>query len=238
MSVLTYRLLQICQSRLVVAKSLLWNLFHTTHRVKARQVVKSRGQWCGNIELAAYLTNSAGRVLLVFHLRIAHHRWGSNSNPSINGHLHYPDDMDRTLNEDGTDKILQYRVDYNNRPSHVISFIPPIVSTSGCLHGEFVWFLFLQTHREIDRFLAPSGVQIVETNFHVRLSEFFSQLKSKFDNILTKVVLLRVNLNIDGSPITSRSHTHPSHTQNSRLLTSSLSLDVPVPHSTQCMWDV
>ncbi len=31
------------------------------------------------------------------------------------------------------------------------------------------------------------------------------------------------------------SHTHPSHSQNSRLLTSSLSLGVPVPRATQCM---
>ena len=33
----------------------------------------------------------------------------------------------------------------------------------------------------------------------------------------------------------SRSHTHPSHTQNSRLLTSYLSLGVPVLRATQCM---
>jgi hypothetical protein len=29
---------------------------------------------------------------------------------------------------------------------------------------------------------------------------------------------LRINLNIDGTPITSRTHTHPSHFQTSRLL--------------------
>jgi hypothetical protein len=33
--------------------------------------------------------------------------------------------------------------------------------------------------------------------------------------------------------ITSRTHTHPSHSQTSRLLTSSLSLGVPVPLGTQ-----
>jgi hypothetical protein len=33
----------------------------------------------------------------------------------------------------------------------------------------------------------------------------------------------------------SRSHTHSSHSQTSRLLTSSLSLGVPVPRVTQCM---
>jgi hypothetical protein len=39
----------------------------------------------------------------------------------------------------------------------------------------------------------------------------------------------------DGSPIISKSHTHPSHSQTSRLLTSSLSLVIPVPRTTQCM---
>ena len=38
--------------------------------------------------------------------------------------------------------------------------------------------------------------------------------------------------NVDGGPIASRSHTHPSHTQNSSLLTSSLSLGVPGPPAT------
>ncbi len=46
---------------------------------------------------------------------------------------------------------------------------------------------------------------------------------------------LRINLNIDGAPITSRTHTHTSHSQTSRPLTSSLSLGVPVPRATQCM---
>jgi hypothetical protein len=74
---------------------------------------------------------------------------------------------------------------------------------------------------------------------------FFSEVqlpqstrKSKVDSILTKSVVLRVNLNIDGVPIVSRSHTHPSHFQTSRLLTSFLSLGVPVPRTNQCMWDV
>ena len=115
---------------------------------------------------------------------------GSSSNPSLNDHLHYPDDTDRTLNEDVVFKILQYRADY-----------------------------------------------IAQTNFHFRRVVFSSQLKSKVGHILVKAAALRIMLNIDGSPIASRSHTHPSHTQNSRLLTSSLSLGVPVPHTTQCIRD-
>jgi hypothetical protein len=41
-------------------------------------------------------------------------------------------------------------------------------------------------------------------------------------NILAKTAALCIDLNIDGAPISSRSHTHPSHSQTSRLLTSSL----------------
>ncbi len=55
---------------------------------------------------------------------------------------------------------------------------------------------------------------------------FSSHLKSKVGHILTKVVTLRINLNINGastdSPtpserlhFLSRSHTHPSHSQTS-----------------------
>ena len=101
-----------------------------------------------------------GPVSLVLDLSISHERWGSNSNPSLNVHLHYPTDIDRTLNETGVDKVLQYRDDYDNRPSHVIDFMTVTVSMSGSLHGEFVNLLFLQDHRETDRFLETSGVQL------------------------------------------------------------------------------
>ena len=63
---------------------------------------------------------------------------------------------------------------------------------------------------------------------------FYSELKSKSGNILTKTTALRINLNIDGVPITSRSHHHPSHSQTSRLLSSSLSLDLPFPRDWEC----
>ena len=39
-----------------------------------------------------------------------------------------------------------------------ISFMSPIPSTSGKLHSEFVRLLFLQDHRETDRFFTTSGV--------------------------------------------------------------------------------
>ena len=128
----------------------------------------------------------------------------------INGHLHYPNNVDRSLHKTDTDKIRKYRADYNNNPPNTISFIPAITSTSGRLHSDFVLLLFLQAHRETDLFFVCG-------------------------NILDEAAALRIILNIDDTPVSSRSHTHPSHSQTSRLLTSSLSLGVPVPHTTQCM---
>ena len=79
--------------------------------------------------MVTYFWNVPGPESLVLDLCIPHERWGCSSNPSFNGHLHYPTDIDRTLNEGDADEILQYRADYNNRPSHAISVMPVITST-------------------------------------------------------------------------------------------------------------
>ena len=116
--------------------------------------------------------------------------------------------------------------------------MPAIASTSGRLHSEFVRLLFLQSHRETDRFFAASGVQSAQTTsgmFHLRRAAFSSGLKSKVRLPLAKSAVLHININLDGAPIESKSHTHPSHSQTSRLLTSSLSLGTPVPRPTQCV---
>jgi hypothetical protein len=89
---------------------------------------------------------STGPVPLVLDLRISHESFGSSSDPSLNGHLHYPpnypNDIDRSLNEVASDKIRKYRADCNNNPPNGISFMPPIPSTSGRLHIDFVCLLF------------------------------------------------------------------------------------------------
>ena len=159
-------------------------------------------------------------------LRISHDRVRSSTDPSLNGHLKYPNNLDQSLNDAAADKIRKYRTDYNNRTPSAVSFIPAIASTSGRLHSEFVRLLFLQAHRETDRFFAASGVQIAQftsDQFHCRHATFAQQVRSKVDLALAKAAALRINLNIDGAPIASKSHTHPSHSQTSRLLTSSLS---------------
>jgi hypothetical protein len=117
--------------------------------------------------------------------------------------------------------------------------MPAIASTSGRLHSEFVRLLFLQAQRETDRFFTTdSGVLSAQSDrgfYHYRRAAVSSQVKSKVGLVLGKAAALRITLNLDGSPIISRTHTHPSHSQTSRLLTSSLSLGVPVPRATQCM---
>ncbi len=127
------------------------DLFRTTHRVKTQQVVKSHGQHCGDIELPGYLANVSDPVPLVLDLRLTHDRFGSSSDPTLNGRLHY-NDIDKSLNEDTNDKIRKYLVDYNNNPANVVVFMPAIAGTNGRLHSDFIRLLFLQAHRETDLF--------------------------------------------------------------------------------------
>jgi hypothetical protein len=68
-----------------------------------------------------------------------------NSNPSLDGKLHYPSpgDIGHPLNEVVTDKIRDYSADYNNRPSNgttlMISFVTDVVRTSGRQGFTFSW---------------------------------------------------------------------------------------------------
>jgi hypothetical protein len=87
-----------------------------------------------------------------------------------------------------------------------------VASTSGRLHIEFVRLLFLQTHRETGHFFAGSGVQLAQHDrgqFHFRRVAFAQQLKSRVGLTLVKEETLRITLYLDGSPIISKSHTHP-----------------------------
>jgi hypothetical protein len=81
---------------------------------------------------------------------ISHDRVGSSPDPTLNGHLKYPNNLDQSLNDVAVDKVRKYRADYNNRPPSAVSFMPVIDRTSGRLHSEFVRLLVLQTHRETD----------------------------------------------------------------------------------------
>ncbi len=58
-----------------------------------------------DIELVVYLVNVEDPVSLVLDLNIVHDRFGRTSDSNLNGHLHYPYDIDRSHNESVTDKI-------------------------------------------------------------------------------------------------------------------------------------
>jgi hypothetical protein len=60
--------------------------------------------------------------------------------------------------------------------------------------------------------------------FHYRRVAFSFQLKSRIDSIIAKAATLRITLNKDGATVALRSHSHPSHSQTSLLLTTSLRL--------------
>jgi hypothetical protein len=93
--------------------------------------------------------------------------------------------------------------------------------------AKIKWKISLLVHEETDRFFLDSRLHLGQSTsgqFHYLRTVFSSYLESKVDNILVRDRDLRIILNIDDSPITSKSHSHPSHSQTSRLLTSSPSL--------------
>jgi hypothetical protein len=117
------------------------------------------------------------QIVDLFHTthRVKTQQFGGSSDPNLNGNLHYPNNIDRSLIETADDKIRKYCVDYNYNPPHSVSFMSVIASTSGRLHSEFVRLFFLQAHRETDRFFAVSGVQLAQSTsalFHFRRAAF------------------------------------------------------------------
>jgi hypothetical protein len=98
--------------------------------------------------------------------------------------------LDQSLNDTVADKLRKYRTGYNNNSTRGVDFMPTIGSTSGRLHSEFIRILFLQTHRETDRFFPSSGVLSGQSDrglFHYHPTVFTSMFKSRVGNILTKV---------------------------------------------------
>ncbi len=132
--------------------------------------------------------------------------------------LHYPNDLDRSLNEGTVDKIRKYHTDYGNNPPNPISSMSAITSTS--LRFKYtVNLCSFYSHRLIGKLTAFLHLQEFSFRYrpvdcsqiHFRRATFSSQLKSRVGNILVKGADLRVNLNLDGTPFISKSHTHPSH---------------------------
>ncbi len=152
-----------------------------------------------------FITKKCTSSTLVLNLRITHDRFGSSSDPSLNGHIHDPNNMDKSLNETVTDKIRKYRVDYNNKPPTTVSFMSFVPSTSGRLHSEFVGLLFLQDHGDF----RSSAFVTFQWILPLLPRGLLLPPKSRVGLVLPKAAGLRIMLNIDGSSITSKSHTNP-----------------------------
>jgi hypothetical protein len=91
-----------------------------------------------------------------------------------------------------------------------------ICRISTCRSEKENFFIFIFGRRTTSN---VSGVQLAQPNrglFHFRRAAFSATLKAKVGSTLAKAAALRVNLNVDGVPITSKTHTHPSHSQTSR----------------------
>jgi hypothetical protein len=131
-------------------------------------VARSRGQRCGDIELAAYL--AAGPLPLVLDLRMAHERFGSISDPSINGHLHYPNDLDGPLNDAAADKIRQYRADYNNRPCRLSPLCLLLLVRLGVYIVNLCAFYFYKLIGKLTAFLQLQEFSLRNLRLSLRLT--------------------------------------------------------------------
>ena len=80
----------------------------------------------------------------------------------------------------------------------------------GAYTANLCVFYFYKLIGKLTPFLQLPGVHLPQSTtsgqFHHRRTAFSSQFRSKVGNILTKAADLRINLNIDGSSIDSKSH--------------------------------
>jgi hypothetical protein len=78
---------------------------------------------------------------------------------------------------------------------HLCLILLLFASTSDRLHSEFVRLLFLQSHRDTDRFFATSGVRFAQSTsgqFHFRRAAFSQELTGKVGLALAKAAALHI----------------------------------------------
>jgi hypothetical protein len=90
----------------------------------------------------------------------AHDRMGSSSDPSLNGHLKYPNNLDQSLNDAASDKIRKYHTDYNNRSPSVVSFMPVLLVRQTGYIVNFSEFYSYRLIGKLTVFFETSGVHL------------------------------------------------------------------------------
>ena len=106
---------------------------------------------------------------------------------------------------------------------------PPSLEPLAAYTVNMFVFLFLRAHRETVSFFTASGYQYAQPDqdlFRSRRKIFFSCLERKVGIPIANASAFRVNFIVDGCLISSHSHTFPSHSRTSRLLSTSLSLHI------------
>jgi hypothetical protein len=151
------------------------DLFHTTHKVKTHQVLKSRGQHCGDIELVGYLANAAGPVPLVLDLCVAHDSVASSADLLLS-----------YVNITSTTILIRPGVSVSC-PLLLVRLAAYIVNLS-----EFYSYRIIG---KLTAFFATSGVTSSQSDrgfFHYLRAAFSSMLKSRVGNILCKASALHL----------------------------------------------
>ena len=87
-----------------------------------------------------------------------------------------------------------------------------VASTSLRLHCEVLRLLFLQAHRETEKYYRLFGVpaQTHQDSFRNKRAAFYSGFKGKVGLIFAKATTVRIKINTDGSPVAmGRTHIQP-----------------------------
>jgi hypothetical protein len=180
------------------------------------------------VEIRSYLQDAAGRRSLVFDLSMTHDRFGSSSHVEQIGMLSHLKDLDAPLRLAAQRKLNSYRQQYADNQN--FSFLPAIVSTSTCMHAEFLRLLFLQAHRETEAHFTTAGMSSQRNHsdsFRFKRAAFYQSLKSKVGLAAAKAAALSINLNVEGCAIVAAPAHAPSRAP--LLLPLLLSHNLPLP---------
>ena len=115
-------------------------------------------------------------------------------------------------------KILHYRQLYGDRPDP-IAFMPVAVDTSGRIYDDFLWILFLHTHREAST--VENDIPEESGHFRFLRADCLTNIKGSVGLILTKSSVMRISIPLD---LSSRPFIPPPRFIRSRR-----------PTTTQCM---
>ncbi len=98
-----------------------------------------------------------------------------------------------------------------------------MVSQIRLWNQDQAYYMFTHTTQCVRVVLDPP---VSEFSLSLYLHPFLYTLCSSHFTLIINIIIYN---------IIPKSHTHPSHSQTFRLLTSSLSLGIPVPRTTQCI---